>query len=303
MSNVVKKVCEKFKIGSQGEGCFKYIGLQITQSSDKIVLDQNSYAATVTKIPITNLRAKYKQALASPKEKDALRSLIGQLNWISNHSRPDLSYDVLQLSNRLKDATVSDIIVANKVISKLQSRDCSLIFPRLENLKDANLVLFNDASYANLPDGFSSCGGRIMFLVGKDNKCCPVTWSSTKIKRVVKSSLSAEAMSLVDGIDAAYCVGSLISEVLFDETPNSIPIYGYIDNKSLMENIKSTTLVSEKRLRVDIAAIQQSVERGEVIVKWIPCSQQVSDCLTKAGASCSQLVDIIKQGVLHSIND
>ena len=67
-----------------------------------------------------------------------------------------------------------------------------------------------------------------------------------------------------------------------------------------MESINSTTLVSEKRLRVDIAVIQQSIERGEVIVKWIPCSEQISDSLTKAGASSCQLMDIIKQGVLNS---
>ena len=58
----------------------------------------------------------------------------------------------------------------------------------------------------------------------------------------------------------------------------------FLDNKSLVQSVYSTTLVSEKRLRVDLAAIQQTVERREATLKWISSKEQIADCLTKACA-------------------
>ena len=59
------------------------------------------------------------------------------------------------------------------------------------------LVVYTDASYENLPDGVSSAGGNIIFIVGENNRCCPISWCSNKIKRVVKSTIAAEALSLI----------------------------------------------------------------------------------------------------------
>ena len=60
-----------------------------------------------------------------------LRSLIGQLNWIVNQSHPDLRFDALQLGNRIKNAKVEDITLANKVVRKLKLHECKLLFPDL----------------------------------------------------------------------------------------------------------------------------------------------------------------------------
>ena len=42
----------------------------------------------------------------------------------------------------------------------------------------------------------------------------------------------------------------------------------FVDNKSLVQSVYSTTLVSENRLRVDLAAIQQAAERRQATLKW-----------------------------------
>ena len=142
--------------------------------------------------------------------------MIGQLNWIVNQSRPDLSFDELHLGNRIKNAKVEDITLANKEVRNLKLHECELLFPDIGDLTKLKLVLYNDAAYANLPDGVSSTGGRISFLVG-NGRCCPISWSSTKVKRVIKSSLAAEALSLVDGLDTSYCIGSLFTEIIHND--------------------------------------------------------------------------------------
>ena len=132
----------------------------------------------------------------------------------------------------------------------------------------------------------------ILYLLCANNKCCPISWSPTKIKMVVKSTLAAEALSLVDGLDNAFCVGSLFSEILYKSVVDTNPIEVFVDNKSLVQNVHSTTLVSEKRLRVNLADIQQSIERNEATLKWISSKEQLADCLTKVGAQ-------MKRGVIY----
>ena len=168
------------------------------------------------------------------------------------------------------------------------------------NLANIKIVLYSDASYANLSDGISSAGGHIVFLEGENENCCPISWNTKKIRRVVKSTIAAEALSLVDGLDTAFYVGSIVTEILYRNADcNKIPINCYIDNHSLYENLHSTKSVSEKRLRIDIAAVKEMMQKGEISdVNWIEASYQLSDCFTKKGASSKKLINVLKSGQL-----
>ena len=120
---------------------------------------------------------------------------------------------------------------------------------------------------------------------------CPIAWSSTKIKRVVKSTLTTEAHALLDGLDAAYCIQQLLDEIFLKRKPK---IHAFVDNKSLVQSVKSNTPVSEKKLRVTIAAIQQILDQDEACLKWIPTNKQIADCIMKNNASPCELLDLIK---------
>ena len=57
------------------------------------------------------------------------------------------------------------------------------MFPCLENIEGMELLLFTDASYANLSDRFSSAGGYVIFLKGKNGSLCQISWGAKKITR------------------------------------------------------------------------------------------------------------------------
>ena len=58
------------------------------------------------------------------------------------------------------------------------------------------------------------------------------------------------------------------------------------DSKTLMTAIKSSTGVSSKRLKIDIAAIRETIEAGEIEeVQWVQGKHQIADVLTKSGVS------------------
>ena len=68
------------------------------------------------------------------------------------------------------------------------------------------VIVFSDAAHANLNDGVGSAGAHIVFLVGDNNACCPLAWHMGKIKRVVRSTIAAEALSLQEGLEEAVYV-------------------------------------------------------------------------------------------------
>ena len=49
--------------------------------------------------------------------------------------RPDVSYQMREVSASIKDATINDFKIANKNIRKLKSTEVVLQFPSLGNLK------------------------------------------------------------------------------------------------------------------------------------------------------------------------
>ena len=285
--DVISPLRLKFHFGKEMNTNFRYIGLDIEQDEDQIYLHQHEYTEEIKQVDRTVNSGDIKNGIYP--------EIIGQLHWIATQSRPDLCYDVLDLATScdLSDSKLRWKV--NKVVRKAKYNQYKIAFPYLESLEGMDLLLYTDASHANLSDRFSSAGGYIIFLKGKNGKICPVSWRSSKIKRVVKSTLAAEALSLVEGLDACYFVRSILQEMF---KVQDIKIKCFTDNKSLCQNIHSTKLISEKRLRMDLASIKESVSTGDISVSWVQTSNQISDCLTKAGADFHRLIEFLKTGSL-----
>ena len=92
------------------------------------------------------------------------RKLIGQLNWIATQTRPDLSYDISELSSMLKQKNVECLKQTNRVVKKAKKEKSQIDIPDLRNLEQLKIVAYNDASFSNLPDRGSQ-GGYILFLL------------------------------------------------------------------------------------------------------------------------------------------
>ena len=62
----------------------------------------------------------------------------------------------------------------------------------------SKFLAYSDSSYANLKDGGSQ-GGFIIFLIDADSvRLSAIAWQSKRIKCIVKSTLAADILALVD---------------------------------------------------------------------------------------------------------
>lgn len=196
----------------------------------------------------------------------------------------------------MTDPKVEQLLQANKCRRRASTFESCLFFPKLGDLEKSKLLVYNDASHGNLPDGASSAAGFVIFLVGENNKCCPLYWESKKIKIVVKSILAAETLAATEAKDAAFYIGNLLSQVIFNTDKNVVPIELIVDNHSMYDNVHSTKNVSEKRLRIDLAILKEMINRQELKIKWIESKYQLADVLTKKGVNPYNLMRTFEIG-------
>ena len=166
LNHVTKGIRDRFRVSAESEGSFKYIGLQISQNNQCITVSQSDYLEDIQ--PIVGIESS--EIPLDPEELRALKSIAGSLNWISSHSRPDVSYDVCEVNKSIKDATHKDLFTANKGIRKAKSQNTKLEFPNLGNIEEARIVGYADASFKNLKGGASQ-GGYLIFLQGGNIRC------------------------------------------------------------------------------------------------------------------------------------
>ena len=98
-----------------------------------------------------------------------------------------------------------------------------------------------------------SQGGIIAFLGDGNGNVLPLLWSSRRMKRVVKSTLVAETLILVEAAETNFWLTRIINEILNAD----VPIICHTDNHSLIEAAYYNKAVEAKRLRVDIAIVRK----------------------------------------------
>ena len=131
----------------------------------------------------------------------------------------------------------------------------------------------------------------------------PLTWQSRKLRRVVKSKLTAKTLALQEVIEVAFMIKCILLEILNLNVKNQIlPIKCITDSKSLHDVVYSSNNSTEKRLRIELCSIQESLEKGEIQCrKWVNSKDQLADCLIKEGASCEKMLLMVKQSYLYRI--
>ena len=274
---------------------FKYLKRKIERLSDGTILVSFEHLDNIKPIYISRERRRQSNEKLTPDETSSLRSLIGELGWPTREGFPEFCYDVSDLQQRVPEATVSTMIRASSVLRDLQhrARKPALRYVRGDGSGQIAIGLYNDASFDRQPRGGSQ-QGYIVVLGGKDLAiqeefyASPIAWSSTKIHRVVRSTLAAEAAALATGYDTAVYIRAIVCYLLGDWSGNwmedvaQIPQVTWTDCRSLYDCLnKEGSTPSEKRIALDIYDVRQFLERDYDALEWCSTNSMIADPLTK----------------------
>ncbi|KAA8493217.1 Copia protein [Porphyridium purpureum] len=168
------------------------------------------------------------------------RSARGKLGWLSNITRPDLSYiqgQLCQVTETNYDATRVDALI--KKTRKQLCASTSLVFPRLG--RDLELVVYSDASFGNNQDGSTQLGFVAVLRNRLKTDATVIHWKSHKSRRIMRSVLSAEVSALCEALD----VGIFLKEQLrWMNLPAKHTIV--TDSKSIFDTIMSNRVPTER---------------------------------------------------------
>ena len=144
---VMSKVFEKYEVSNHvSSSTFKYIGMNISQDEKFVTVEQFDYAENVKIIDLEVNRRLQKESLLTPEEKTHYLSLLGKLSWLSYISRPDLKWDVYNMSRLNKSPTVKDLLDLNKVVTKLNVKK-RIRLPKLDLKSGLQIIVHSDASF------------------------------------------------------------------------------------------------------------------------------------------------------------
>ena len=225
------------------------------------------------------------------------RSLLGRIGWLSSHTRPDLIFDHICFSTKLGKATADDYVDVIKVAKKMVAASSQIKFPALGDISKWVVEAYGDAGFRTLPDNVSSCGGQVVLIHDiESNKVCTISWKGRKLKRVVTSSTAGETLAIKDVVSEVIFLKALLSE-LCGPAVNDIPVNLYTDSRNLVNAVNSTSMVDDPRLRLEVASLKESLEKGEVTsLIHIPGKNMLANCMTKKGASAKDLLQVIRSG-------
>ena len=149
------------------------------------------------------------------------------------------------------------------------------------------------------------CATDERLLANQEAPLSPLSWSSKKIPRVVRSTLSAEAYAMSKAVDMLGWMRALWGVVHIAGFKWQQPLQGYrqlnraaiiTDCKSLFDLVTRLAMPSceEFRTTLEVLLIKERCSENTTF-RWVPTTLQAADCLTKPMDS-SVLRTILAQG-------
>ncbi|CAE7219835.1 unnamed protein product, partial [Symbiodinium sp. KB8] len=165
----------------------------------------NIPAQALDKIPVSKemVAEQVSQADVCKDDVHKAQQLTGEVLWLAQCSRPDLSYATSVMASLCLRNPIQVINIGIKVLGYLQRTSR---FQLRIRAKDNSLVMYSDAAFA--PQGGRSHGGWLVTYAG-----APIMWRSGRQQMITLSTAEAELLAVIDGAIATKGIESLLGDM------------------------------------------------------------------------------------------
>ena len=217
------------------------------------------------------------------------RAVVGSLMWASTFSRPDISYPVKLLSERLASPGASSVTAAKRTLKYLKgTKHHGLIYsPQLErefNSEDPEedpessgmLRAYCDSAYADGKDARSTSGNLVFY------RGTAVWWRSRAQSLVTLSTCEAEFVSAFEAAKELVYIRQLSLFIRGLDSGSDCVVPLMCDNQSAIQ-VATSVLMSTKRTRHFKTRFYwlREATRNFVNIKYINTKFNRADALTK----------------------
>ena len=281
---------------------YTHCGVVIKELRDgSKVLDHSKYCEGLQQIPVDKDRKE--SDAATPQEVGQLRALLGAAQWRAYNTGPQHQAKVGLLLSQVGKATVATLREANKLCREIHGmRNLSVRINYLPGVApcDVQFICWADASLANRAD-LSSTGGYVIAATSPDmasGETAPlslISWRSSKLSRIARSSLAAEIQAFSEGEEELMFVRLCWSELCGntvdiqrpEEAYSKVPGIMVTDAKSLYDVIRKGDLngaglgLRDKYGALEVLSVLQRLRSGATTTRWVNSDAQLADSLTK----------------------
>jgi hypothetical protein len=207
--------------------------------------------------------------------------LLGELQFLANATRPDISYAVNRLCAYTANPSLQHVGAVKRILRYLKGtknfaiKYSSKIQLEQQQLKNTNIFHgYADAAYANTDD-LKSTSGYVFIVSGG-----AITWRSKKQTTIALSSTEAEYVALSEAGREACWLRSLYDELGYTQKyPNTIK--GDNDGSIAMARNPQFHKRS-KHIAIRWHWVRNLVQNGDITIENCRDPEQTADILTKA---------------------
>ncbi|CAJ1424602.1 unnamed protein product, partial [Effrenium voratum] len=301
-NQAVKQFHAALKWSPWEEAPMMHCGVQLQQLRDGgWLLDQEEYCSGLSQVTRDGTGKELTE-----NERSQARAVLGAVQRRVYQSGPQHAAKLSHLQSVLPrgDSTVLGEI--NKLVREVYGqKDTALRIFNLNAKKEDDLVVvgWSDAALANRVD-LGSTGGYMIgmchasMLDGVRGPVSLISWSSTRLKRVCRSSLSAETQALAETEQEVMFIRTQWSEMSGfpvdlakpEECTKKTKGVLVVDAKALYdaasngETQTSAFSMREKYTALELLGLVENMGRQDTQMRWCDSDAQLADGLTKLSA-------------------
>lgn len=276
-----------FEVGTFARGSFSVMGCTITQKEDfSIVVSHEKALQELNPQLLLDAAGKTGDEVATLAQANVYRHVIGKMLYIGRMSAPIILLHASMAASKLADLRTHHLRSLATVIKRVQTQGAELHYlsPPAKASEPFILDIMSDGASAAAND-VKGRGGFIIFR-RLGNIVHPIPWSARRLRRVSRSSATAEILAAADAVSS----GMYIQEVLVNMhcvAPTELTI----DSDALLSLSTSVKEPEERYNKVDLAAIREAYDDGQLsAVLWCPGAKLLADALTKDNKCTADLL-------------